>query len=130
MRTHWNFQAIGSGTVLVAAALATLHIFYAPAPDDEGEIALADAPFCDFFVVATPKGFALLHWRGGSVVFFEGNRLLGAAGMHVFTLSTIPPLLAESLTATAKVENAAVTLRPSAERLPSSVPRHAGQPRR
>jgi hypothetical protein len=42
-----------------------------------GEVALTDAPFCAFFVVATSEGFSLLHLERGREVFAEGDRILG-----------------------------------------------------
>lgn len=42
-----------------------------------GEVALTDAPFCAFFVVATSRGLSLLTLRRGREVFAEGDRVLG-----------------------------------------------------
>ena len=54
-------------------------------PANEGNIALTNSPFCEFFVIRARSGFALLSWRGGLYVFSEGDLVRGAltvAGSH------------------------------------------------
>jgi hypothetical protein len=53
----------------------------------EGEIALTDSPFCDFFVVHTERGFSLLDWRGGLFLFAEGDLVKGP--LHAKGLSLL-----------------------------------------
>ena len=46
-------------------------------PMVSGEIALAEAPGCGFFVVAVGKTFSLVRWVGGRDVFIEGDAVTG-----------------------------------------------------
>jgi hypothetical protein len=52
-----------------------------PNPDltrSTGQIALADWPFCDFFIIHTSDGFALVTWQRGMWFFEEGDVVYGA----------------------------------------------------
>lgn len=42
-----------------------------------GTIALSDWPFCDFFVIDTGHGFALVQWASGMWIFDEADPVLG-----------------------------------------------------
>jgi hypothetical protein len=42
-----------------------------------GEIALAEAPACGFFVVVVGNSFSLVRWIGGRDVFVEGDPVSG-----------------------------------------------------
>ena len=42
-----------------------------------GEIALAEAPACGFFVVVVGSSFSLVRWIGGRDVFVEGDAVSG-----------------------------------------------------
>jgi hypothetical protein len=62
-------------------------------PASEGDIALTDSPFCEFFVIKAASGFALLSWRGGLYVFSEGDLVRGAltvTGLHEIDVAGDP----------------------------------------
>ena len=44
-----------------------------------GDVALDDWPMCDFFVVHTSRGFALVMWQSGLWIFGEGDDVYGLA---------------------------------------------------
>ena len=54
----------------------------------DGDIALTNSPFCEFFVIKGPSGFALLSWRGGLYVFSEGDLVRGALTLRGCMRST------------------------------------------
>jgi hypothetical protein len=59
-------------------------------PASEGDIALTNSPFCEFFVIKAASGFALLSWRGGLYVFSEGDLVRGAltvTGLHTIDVA-------------------------------------------
>jgi hypothetical protein len=47
-------------------------------PSIPGKIVLDFKPFCSSFVVQTERGFALLTWEDGILVFAEGDNVRGA----------------------------------------------------
>ena len=49
----------------------------APILFKSGDIALDNWPFCDFFVVHTKDGFALMLWQRGMGVYGEGDDIYG-----------------------------------------------------
>jgi hypothetical protein len=64
----------------------------------QGEVALTDSPFCEFFVVKTEHGFSLLDWRGGLYVIAEGDRVRGpltTTGLHAFVFAGSSNMRAE-----------------------------------
>ena len=77
-------RTIFAAALLVRAACAS-------SPEAvQGEVALTDSPFCEFFVVKTEHGFSLLDWRGGLYVIAEGDPVSGpltTTGLHAFVVA-------------------------------------------
>ncbi len=46
-------------------------------PRFTGTVIFDFKPFCQRFVVQTDKGFVLLEWEDGTLIFGEGDRLVG-----------------------------------------------------
>lgn len=68
---------------ILAAATSLFLICEADAvrPDlkrSTGEIALADWPSCNFFIIHSPHGFAPVTWPSGMWFFDEGDLVYGA----------------------------------------------------
>jgi hypothetical protein len=42
-----------------------------------GLVVLEDTPGCDYFVVATANGYALLEWYGGVISIWQGDEVYG-----------------------------------------------------
>jgi hypothetical protein len=60
-----------------------------PPASIHGQVALTDAPFCPFFVVATPAGFTLMELKNGREVYAEGDEVIGplySTGRHSIEL--------------------------------------------
>jgi hypothetical protein len=52
---------------------------------DAGIVVLEDTPGCDFFVVATRNGNALLEWYGGVMSIWKGDEVYGDFESYGFT---------------------------------------------
>jgi hypothetical protein len=81
------------------AALGSLLLLVQPCDEEPatGVVALDYSPFCEFFIVATDRGFSLLHWEGGLYVFAEGDQVRGplhSLGVQQFEFNEHDPMKA------------------------------------
>ena len=69
----------------IVAALGIWCLTATTADAAAGVVVLEDTPGCDFFVVETNKGYALLEWYGGVVTIWEGDEVYGDFESYGFT---------------------------------------------
>jgi hypothetical protein len=80
----------GAAVLLASPGRASCHREEHTLPVTRGEVALTDAPFCPFFVVATSRGFSLLTLRKGREVFAEGDSVVGPLNSPGLQFVTLP----------------------------------------
>jgi len=69
--------ALGVWCVAFAAALAGLLFRSSGEVAVAGEIVVDHKPFCQTFIVRTERGFVVMDWWDGILVFGEGDRVSG-----------------------------------------------------
>lgn len=69
--------AVGLWCIAFVLALVGLITTGPGNPRFTGTVILDFKPFCQLFVVQTDKGFVLLEWEDGTLIFGEGDRLVG-----------------------------------------------------
>jgi hypothetical protein len=79
--------AFGLWCIAFVLAIVGLIITGPGNPRFTGTVVLDFKPFCQSFVVQTERGFVLLEWEDGTLVFGEGDSLMGP--LHTTGLQTL-----------------------------------------
>lgn len=84
-----RLKALVGGVLGLACCLSPTLTAPSPGPDlprRTGEIALANWPECEFFVIETKRGFSLATWKSGLWFWDDADRIYGPVeetGRHI-----------------------------------------------